>query len=1668
MTMNHTTRYLIISILFAVMSFRVNAELINRYSFSDGSTMAVDSVGGQHGTLVNGATISGNAVHLNGSSQYVNLPAGLITGLDSVTFECWFTHLSNGNWTRVFDFGTTSGSSGRYYAFFTPRSGYSDSRFVITDYGGGSDEEVLSYSTLAYDTPTHIVCVYDGNNNTMRYYLNGALANSRDVTIPLSALNNQLSYLGRSLYSSDPYLRGSIDEFRIYDHALTDAEISYNYSSGPDVMDSEYTATNPVPANNAVSVNPSIQLGWIAPATVPDSYTVYVSERSDLADAQTIEVTIPGCDPDLDSETTYYWRVDTHYGSTTYPGIIWQFTTCISAVNSAPAGDLDHNYEVSMNDLLLLAAFWLDDTDMLSYSEIAAHWLKFMPSLIINEFLAENDEGLTDPDASVDEYDDWIEIYNRSSESRDLSGMYLTDNLDNPTKWKIPGGITVEPYGYVLFWADEQEAQGGTHTNFKLDADGEEIGLFDINGVTLIDSIEFDEQYKNMSYGRFPDNASAWNLFAQPTPGKCNCRGYDGAVQKVEFSRDGGIFSGSADAFDVYLSCDTPDAVIRYTTDFTEPVETSTEYTGPIHIDSTTCLRAKAFKSGWYPAGAISRTYVFLDDVMSQPTNPAGFPSGEVDYQVDPDVVNDPAYASTFKEDLRTIPSFCIVTPNDSLFGSTGIYTNYNSRGDAWERAASIEVIDPVTNHYYQADAGIRISGGVGRGGAKKAFRVIFRGLYGPSKMEYPLFEDSDVHVFDQLILRNTWNYSWFGDSTYCSGIGTASAQYMRELYAHDTIRDMGGLQGYGRHVHVYINGLYWGLYILTERPDEGFAAEHLGGSKDDYDVIKTASESFSGSSAIELLSGERQAWDQLFALAAQDLSNSANYAAIQEYVDIPALIDYMLMVYHTGSRDAPVLLCVDTVPRNFYAIRKRQPGAGFVFLPWDVEWSLENENWDRVRDLDPVYHDYEDGYENPAYLITRLDDNQEFRMLMADHIHKYYFNDGSLTEGNTIARYWSRSMDIDRAIIGESARWGDTLRSTPYTRNIEWVNERNRLVNTYFPARDDVVLSQLRTAGYYPNVDAPVFHINGSYRHGGHIYSSDSLSMIAGEGTVWYTLDGSDPRLAGGAVNTAGALAYSAPFNLTRSTHVKARVLDGATWSALNEAVYAVGPVSGNLRITEIMYHPADPNAEYIELHNIGSEPINPALVSFTNGIEFAFPSFEVQPNGYALVVENLIQFQSKYGTGLNGMIAGEYTGSLENAGERITMTDAAGSVIHNFSYQDTWCEITDGEGFSLTIIDPTAGDPNLWDSKAGWRPSAAPGGSPGSDDSGQTYAPGSVVINEVLSHTDTTPNDWIELHNTTDSPIPVGGWFLSDSDADDPNYMKYRIVDGTYIPAGGYLVITQDNHFGNPSDDGCIKPFALSENGETVYLRSGAGNPTSGYYLTGYFDQEDFGASENGVAFGRYIKSDASVNFAAMSVNTPGMLSGGSPYFQGAANAYPKVGPVIINEIMYNPPAGGAYDHDEYEYVELYNISGSSVVLQEYDNILQTNLPWKFTDGIDYTFPLGISIPAGGKIVVVKNPAAFSERYPSVSGSLIYGPYDGKLDNGGEKLELGKPGDEVEGVRYYIRVDRVNYDDAAPWPVEPDGAGEALHQKTPATAGANYGNDAVNWLANNPSPGL
>ncbi len=280
----------------------------------------------------------------------------------------------------------------------------------------------------------------------------------------------------------------------------------------------------------------------------------------------------------------------------------------LSLVCPLLADNIDGDDYVHINDFALLATSWQGG----------------IGSLVINELMASNSSTIQDPQG---EYDDWIEIYNAGQNAINIGSMYLSDDLSEPTKWQIPSNspsaTTIPARGYVLIWADNESADAGFHAGFKLDADGGEVVLFDRDGVTLVDSVTYDKQHANISFGRYPNASNTLQFMASPTPGSINGSGYLGLVSELTFSYNRGFYNAP---FSVTITTETEGAVIYYTLDGSEPYNfemgqpTGIFYSSPILISTTTCLRAVAFKTGWKPTNIDTHTYIFLDDVCRQAT----------------------------------------------------------------------------------------------------------------------------------------------------------------------------------------------------------------------------------------------------------------------------------------------------------------------------------------------------------------------------------------------------------------------------------------------------------------------------------------------------------------------------------------------------------------------------------------------------------------------------------------------------------------------------------------------------------------------------------------------------------------------------------------------------------------------------------------------------------------------------------------------------------------------------------------------------------------------------------------------------------------------------------------------------------------------------------------
>ncbi len=546
-------------------------------------------------------------------------------------------------------------------------------------------------------------------------------------------------------------------------------------------------------------------------------------------------------------------------------------------------------------------------------------------------------------------------------------------------------------------------------------------------------------------------------------------------------------------------------------------------------------------------------------------------------------------------------------------------------------------------------------------------------------------------------------------------------------------------------------------------------------------------------------------------------------------------------------------------------------------------------------------------------------------------------------------------------------------------------------------------------------------------------------------DGTTWEVV----ATVAAGITNwTDLALAQNTEYSYrVRALHNRGESLYTDEPTVLTAMTTTLEALIAGLRITEIMYNPADSTNdvhEFLELGNVGATPLDLSGLTFSNGIDFNFTNgATLAPGEFFVIVKDTAAYAARYPTNAwHGVFAND-TG-LRNSGERLTIGDAENNTVFSVRYDDDsdtqWYPTTDGEGYSLVMNDP-AGNP---DSPSTWRAGSYVGGSPGYDDPAPPY--GTIVIGEVLSHTDDPLEDAIEVCNTGTATVDIAGWYLSD---DEDNVRKYRIAGASLpITAGGRHVFYAGTSFGADTNDPSY--FAISEFGEQVYLSS-----ADGTNLTSYRTWVKFGAADNGVSFGRYRRSDGGVDFVAMSNRTFGVdnpltveqFRDGT----GLSNAYPRVGPIVINEIMYNPSATGK------EFLELCNTAATNVPL--FDQAWPSNT-WDLDGAVEFAFPTNTWIAPGECVLVVGvEPAAFRSQFGLTNPAVqVFGPYNGDLANNGESVKLYRPGrPEPDGFVPRIRTDRVKYEDDAPWPTAADNGGPSLERVDARL----YGNDPTNWIA-------
>jgi hypothetical protein len=1082
-------------------------------------------------------------------------------------------------------------------------------------------------------------------------------------------------------------------------------------------------------------------------------------------------------------------------------------------------------------------------------------------SVVINEVLASNSADIRDPQW---QYEDWIELYNPGLSPVDVGGCYLTDDLARPTKWQIPMGnpaaTTIVSRGHLLIWADGDIADSGLHAGFRLSSQGEEIGLFASDGMTMLDSLSFGPQQTDVSYGRYPDGGADLRLFGYPTAGWSNILIYEGVVSPPQFDVKSRVCT---DPVAVTLATATEGASIYYTTDGTDPFSTARErpmgslYTKPLVVGSTVTLKAIAWRLGWRPSEIRTERYVFVGRDLQAFSSPLAI-----------------AVVDTFGKGVSRTP-----VPAYGCFIGLG------------------------------EDARAAMSGPPDFGGAG-VLNIRGKSSEGFPKHQYHFeIQDEQGDDEDASILGLPAESDWVLQGPY------SDKSLMRNVLSYRWANEMGRYAPRTRYIEMFLNSNdsvvtmadYVGVYVLMEKikigpdrvdiaelePSDNAEPEITGGyiiKKDKFDGDDVSFVTSRGQNLIyqdpnghDLTQPQRDWIRNYFNSFEAALYGSAFADPVNGYakfIDVGSFIDLHILVELTKN--------IDGFRLSTY-MHKDRGGKLNMGPAWDYNLSLGNA-------------DYLSGWLATGWYFSQLGDGDYpyWRRLFEDPLFKLRYAD----------RWFALRRDLfatSRLIL--MVEDYATLLDEPAARNFN----RWRILGQYvwpnwFIAktfREEIAWMQTWIANRLAWMDGqiavefapapPTFN-----RQGGQVPSGFLLTM-SGPGTIFYTMDGSDPKASTGTGSqTAGmvlapenaskrvlvparavddrwrgggifddsawtlaagdpggvgferstgyedylsldvgaqmygknascliripflftgdlrtvgpgtlkvryddgfvaylngveiarrnftgspawnsaagtqhddmeavlfesieiadlrtilrradnvlaiqamnlsttssdflisvelaaakvgetatpseVLQYTGPVPLTESAQILARSLNAGRWSASNDAVFAVGPVAESVRISEIMYHPADPNAEYIELTNIGVEAVNLKGVRFIDGIEFTFPSLNLAPGAYCLAVQDLVAFEARYGADMP--VAGQYKGALDNGGEPIELCDAAGRTIHRFTYREDWYDATDGKGFSLTLVAPGTVDPNSLSDKAVWRPSTNPGGSPG-----------------------------------------------------------------------------------------------------------------------------------------------------------------------------------------------------------------------------------------------------------------------------------------------------------------------------------------------------------------
>ena len=1285
-------------------------------------------------------------------------------------------------------------------------------------------------------------------------------------------------------------------------------------------------------------------------------------------------------------------------------------------------------------------------------------------SLLISEFMASNNTILEN---SFRDYSDWLEIHNPTDQSVSVLGWHLTDDAEELEKWQLPD-VSIEPQGSLIVFASgaDQVIEGELHTNFKLSSGGEYLGLVrPDNSIAHEYKPEYPEQSTDISYGLVfnLDGTPSTNVafFAEPTPGAANqAEGSSEFAPDVVFSANRGYYDNP---FEVSLTNNLPGSSIRFTTDGTAPtLDNGTLYEGPITISTTTTLRAASFGANLIASDVMTHTYLFMEDILQQ--DGSGLPEewGHFDdigprpparvkanYGVDPDVVNHEDYKDTIREDIRSLPTLSLVMDPDDLWEfENGIYSNPMRVGEKWERPVSMEWINQDGSTAFQENAGIRIHGGWARRFSqtkKLSFRVAFRGQYGSPTLDYPLFGEEDQTEFQAIVLRGGFNDS------YRDG-GSGSNTYTQDQWTRQAQRDLGGFTSRNNYVQLYLNGLYWGMYSPTERMNAEWAAQTMGGDPDEWTVINTGA---------NLIDGNQRDWTDFSRLFRSRL----DYDAIKNELDIEDFIDYLMVNQFVGNWDWP--------HNNWYASKRNVEGGKWRFHSWDAEAAFQNGiGEDRVNNATSAV--------GPAQVYLALRDVPEFQRAYADRINKHFSATGKLNAEANIARLNAIADQIDRAMVGESARWGDgrndsgrPILQSSWVRRIDTINRR------YFEPRIDRMYTQYDRADLYPSIASPTFDPPG-----GEFQPDKEISLTTDlvDGELFYTLDGSDPQGPNGQISPT-AIGHNAQNMVDPNSLAKIQVptgpIDGWNTNDFDDSDWSTGTANVGFDTGFVEDAISAPDGfdivEYISDTRLNTVEQARALldggdnlvrkiktrdlpvINFLGGLRGGnFDGNLDFPNGvdnFASEITGKI-LVNKAGT-YTFLITSNDAADLEINGTVVFADDKRHATRNAF----VTAELTAGlHDVRLFYYDRTG--------SAVLEFAYATGEKTEFDDSFKIVGDTQHRSYDGRYQTDLQAA-MLDKNSSAYLRIPFQANNIADLDA---LLLNIEYEDGFIAYLNGDKVASrfapETPAFDSTATDirfdvDAIQPEIINLSESLPSLKEGD-NLLAIQLLNSSTDDADLLITPRLIGLDNdrtfTLTESSTLKARVFARNIWSAIT--EVEFTSAVPA--SSADLRISELSYHPSdptaaevAAGFNDADSFDFVEIVNISNKLIDLS--DLAFETAVVEGDQQGILFEFADSdvTKLAPGERVVVVEDRLAFEKRYGD--DLPVAGQWSGGLDNGGETILLKAGEGTVQSFAY-----------ADDWYPETDGQGKSLEVIAPATTAANLWGTKATWQASIPTPGL